>query len=166
MGNQHSQDQKVDHGQINTFGVLYKNQTYQKHVVQRNIIERRLAPFYSGKETMEDFENQVKEWETEKKSILMDSEPIECPICFLYYPKNINYTRCCDQPICTDCFLQIKRSETTFEPAECPYCVQPHFGIVYHPPRSTGYKEKRESGLRKKSIGHQHPSVVTSGRNV
>ncbi|ORX72602.1 hypothetical protein DL89DRAFT_79966 [Linderina pennispora] len=34
---------------------------------------------------------------------------IECPICFLYYPQNINYTRCCHKPVCTECFVQIKR---------------------------------------------------------
>ncbi|TPX46636.1 hypothetical protein SeMB42_g02313 [Synchytrium endobioticum] len=61
---------------------------------------------------------------------------IECPICFLYYPKTINYTRCCEKPLCTECFLQIRRPETNFEPATCPYCVEPHFGIVYKPPSS------------------------------
>ncbi|QPG73411.1 hypothetical protein FOA43_000721 [Brettanomyces nanus] len=35
----------------------------------------------------------------------------ECPICFLYYPKNMNLTRCCVQPICTECFVQMKRLE-------------------------------------------------------
>lgn len=33
----------------------------------------------------------------------------ECPICFLYYPRNLNMTRCCSQPICTECFVQMKR---------------------------------------------------------
>lgn len=42
--------------------------------------------------------------------------PIECPICFLWYPENINYCRCCHQPICTECFVEIKRSENG-EPA-------------------------------------------------
>ncbi|KAJ3975626.1 hypothetical protein EV361DRAFT_472684 [Lentinula raphanica] len=64
---------------------------------------------------------------------------IECPICFLYYPPNINHSRCCDQAICTECFVQIKRSEPTTthlvsEPAACPYCVQENFGVVYTPP--------------------------------
>jgi hypothetical protein len=41
--------------------------------------------------------------------------------------------------ICTECFIQIKRSEPTTthivsEPAACPYCVQDNFGIVYTPP--------------------------------
>ncbi|KAF9050640.1 hypothetical protein BDZ89DRAFT_1098701 [Hymenopellis radicata] len=64
---------------------------------------------------------------------------VECPICFLYYPPNINHSRCCDHPICTECFVQIKRSEPTTthlvsDPAACPYCVQEHFGVVYKPP--------------------------------
>jgi hypothetical protein len=57
-----------------------------------------------------------------------------------YYPPNINYSRCCEQPICTECFVQIKRAEPTpqhleSEPAACPYCVQEDFGVVYTPPK-------------------------------
>ncbi|TCD60412.1 SNF1-interacting protein [Steccherinum ochraceum] len=64
---------------------------------------------------------------------------VECPICFLYYPPNINHSRCCDQAICTECFVQIKRADPTTthlvsEPASCPYCVQENFGVVYTPP--------------------------------
>lgn len=88
----------------------------------------------------------------------------ECPICFLYYPPYLNKTRCCDQAICSECFVQIKRPdphvpdhvdpiasplnvvpnaepdegdhETTLvsEPAACPFCVQPEFGVTYDPP--------------------------------
>ncbi|KZV91088.1 hypothetical protein EXIGLDRAFT_837384 [Exidia glandulosa HHB12029] len=64
---------------------------------------------------------------------------VECPICLLYYPPNINRSRCCDQAICTECFVQIKRAEPTTthlvsEPAACPYCVRENFGVVYTPP--------------------------------
>ena len=90
----------------------------------------------------------------------------ECPICFLYYPPYLNRTRCCDQSICSECFVQIKRpdphppehadpnapqppqppqspsedgsgeQESTLvsEPAACPFCVQPEFGVTYEPP--------------------------------
>ena len=85
----------------------------------------------------------------------------ECPICFLYYPPYLNKTRCCDQPICSECFVQIKRPDPhppehadpstpappanegaesvdpeslVSEPAACPFCVQPEFGITYEPP--------------------------------
>lgn len=91
----------------------------------------------------------------------------ECPICFLYYPKNLNVSRCCQQPICTECFVQIKRKDPHFknnngeittdvdnlnsedipdssdalisECASCPYCATPDFGITYTPP----IKQKR-----------------------
>jgi hypothetical protein len=86
----------------------------------------------------------------------------ECPICFLYYPPYLNTTRCCEQPICSECFVQIKRPDPhppeheqpdpnappvpeeerqaqeegllVSEIATCPYCKQPEFGITYTPP--------------------------------
>ncbi|KAF5024361.1 hypothetical protein F66182_3548 [Fusarium sp. NRRL 66182] len=85
----------------------------------------------------------------------------ECPICFLTYPPYLNRTRCCDQPICSECFVQIKRADPHLpehhpngeardpneglnpedppemlisEPSACPYCQQPEFGVTYDPP--------------------------------
>ena len=82
----------------------------------------------------------------------------ECPICFMYYPPYLNKTRCCDQPICSECFVQIKRpdphppehhddpsnpnpepkpeEEVTLvsEPSQCPFCVTQEFGVTYEPP--------------------------------
>ncbi|KAH8552334.1 hypothetical protein BGW37DRAFT_519866 [Umbelopsis sp. PMI_123] len=60
---------------------------------------------------------------------------VECPICFLYYPANINYTRCCHQPICSECFVHIRQpTNPSMGTATCPFCVEPNFGIVYNPP--------------------------------
>ncbi|KAF8844917.1 hypothetical protein BDN67DRAFT_1007712 [Paxillus ammoniavirescens] len=115
---------------------------------------------------------------------------IECPICFLYYPPNINHSRCCDQAICTECFVQIKRTEPTTthlvsEPAACPYCVQENFGVVYTPPSwragigsegmtspswadaPRGSQQSTPSSTaarkrRRKSFGHDSPDVVTT----
>ncbi len=84
----------------------------------------------------------------------------ECPICFLSYPPYLNHTRCCDQAICSECFVQIKRADPHYpeghgdhsgspnpdlhpeeqagqlisEPSCCPYCQQPEFGVTYEPP--------------------------------
>lgn len=41
--------------------------------------------------------------------VVLYTGAIECPICFLFYPKLLNLTRCCAQPICTECFVEIKR---------------------------------------------------------
>ncbi|EJU05709.1 hypothetical protein DACRYDRAFT_113764 [Dacryopinax primogenitus] len=112
---------------------------------------------------------------------------IECPICFLYYPPNINRTRCCDHYICTECFVQIKRADPTpqhlvSEPAACPYCVQDNFGVIYAAPAwragigSEGYPSPdlykvSSSGSiappppmakqRRQSLSHTAPGVVT-----
>nr|OQO17579.1 hypothetical protein B0A51_15202 [Rachicladosporium sp. CCFEE 5018] len=82
-------------------------------------------------------------------------EVLECPICFMYYPPHLNKTRCCDQPICSECFVQIKRPDPhppeheqpgqqrapeeeadllVSEIAACPFCVAPEFGVTYDPP--------------------------------
>jgi hypothetical protein len=97
----------------------------------------------------------------------------ECPICFLYYPPYLNKTRCCDQPICSECFVQIKRpdphppehhddpdnpnpassSETEYElvseVATCPFCKQPEFGVTYDSPpfrRGLAYNDHHRLG--------------------
>ncbi|EPQ58422.1 hypothetical protein GLOTRDRAFT_72827 [Gloeophyllum trabeum ATCC 11539] len=115
---------------------------------------------------------------------------VECPICFLYYPPNINYSRCCEQAICTECFVQIKRADPTpthlvSEPAACPYCMQENFGVVYTPPSwragigsegstppswpdSAGGSSQPTSPMpptmkrRRKSFGADSPDVVTT----
>ncbi|CAG8562058.1 5502_t:CDS:2 [Ambispora gerdemannii] len=76
---------------------------------------------------------------------------VECPICFLYYPRNINHSRCCDKPICTECFVQIKRPEAgslgaNNSPAVCPFCVEPNFGVCYTPPSFSAGLNATEAG--------------------
>jgi hypothetical protein len=88
----------------------------------------------------------------------------ECPICFLFYPRMLNRSRCCAQPICTECFVQMRRLEPHFphdedggagdtntggtgeidtetdpnklisEPVKCPFCAVDEFGVTYVPP--------------------------------
>lgn len=85
-------------------------------------------------------------------------DPIECPICFLFYPNSLNMTRCCAQPICSECFVQMKRAEPhprhdepepdtllgqldlISEPTACPYCAMTDFGVVYSPRHGPGAK--------------------------
>ncbi|KAM0792449.1 hypothetical protein ACM66B_005126 [Microbotryomycetes sp. NB124-2] len=109
----------------------------------------------------------------------------ECPICFLYYPPNMVHTRCCDQPICTECFVQIKRAEPDAthlesEPAACPYCMEPNFGCVYfreptRPVLQQPQGSDNSSGIsiegvttetrpkpRRKSFAHTDKDVVTT----
>ncbi|KAK4510459.1 uncharacterized protein ATC70_004889 [Mucor velutinosus] len=113
---------------------------------------------------------------------MLYNDAVECPICFLYYPANINYSRCCDQPICTECFVQIHRPiETPSVPATCPFCMEENYGILYEPPTwSERFQARSRSGShstmtgtrhttsgvggsdgpRRESVGHKNPDVV------
>lgn len=109
----------------------------------------------------------------------------ECPICFLYYPPYLNKTRCCDQSICSECFVQIKRPdphppehhddpnnpnpppapetdyELVSEVATCPFCKQPEFGVTYEAPpfrRGIVYNEHHKVG--------NHISAMSSSSSV
>ena len=138
----------------------------------------------------------------------------ECPICFLYYPPYLNKTRCCDQAICSECFVQIKRpdphppehadptaprpspaenvnaevvdpEELISEPAACPFCVQPEFGVTYDPPpfrrgltyvnqvsnhplanRSSAMSSESSLGSVLSSGGHMSPTNATRRRTT
>ncbi|SCV68986.1 BQ2448_2006 [Microbotryum intermedium] len=105
------------------------------------------------------------------------SKAVECPICFLYYPPPMVHTRCCDQPICTECFVQIKRAEPTTthlesEPAACPFCMEPNFGCIYTKEMNDSNGSASsfsivagvagEQKRRRKSFAHTEKEVVTT----
>jgi hypothetical protein len=106
---------------------------------------------------------------------------LECPICFLFYPKFTNTTRCCAQPICSECFVQIKRSDPhppyhnepgvsaedeqtlVSEPACCPYCAMPEFGVVYIPsPYRAGISPPTKSHLSPLSLFSHHSTPMST----
>lgn len=123
----------------------------------------------------------------------------ECPICFLFYPRYLNFTRCCGQPICTECFVQIKRADPhpphddegsggngsssggrngnvdgnatdvsfVSEPACCPYCMLPDFGVTFVPcPVRSGLEpsdgKKKLSFARKNSNSKDDECAISS----
>nr|ODN99686.1 zf-C3HC4 type zinc finger protein [Cryptococcus depauperatus CBS 7855] len=94
-----------------------------------------------GMHKQKDSRREEENVERERRERRAYKDAIECPICFLNYPPNINTSRCCQQPVCTECFVQIKRSEPTLthiqsEPACCPFCVETDFGVIYERPLS------------------------------
>jgi hypothetical protein len=123
----------------------------------------------------------------------------ECPICFMFYPPYLNKTRCCDQPICSECFVQIKRPDPhppehhgdaenptptptpepqeeiqlVSEPAACPFCVQPEFGVSFEPPpfrRGLVYNQQGQTPLgsatsaMSSTSSLNSPNVTSPGR--
>ncbi|KAI9024997.1 hypothetical protein CLU79DRAFT_92702 [Phycomyces nitens] len=114
----------------------HSKRDYDDNILKQLILNRRLGPFYKGTLGSHGHgHGQGDCWlliiyigQVEPQMSLRGS--VECPICFLYYPSDINYTRCCDQPICTECFLHIQPTPDTSQ-ASCPYCVQDTFGVIY-----------------------------------
>lgn len=157
--------------------------TIDKTVIKKDRKKKRIVV---QKKKLNDQENYHYYLISNEKKLysLLYSNSVECPICFLFYPANINFTRCCDQPICTECFVQIKKgpgdyntsSSSNASHINCPYCMTEEFGIIYSSPSTSSLllsKEKHNvqvisttSGLsdiqrtKRKSIESSHPDVV------
>lgn len=113
--------------------------------------------------------------------VFLYKEPLECPICCLDYPPYLNLTRCCEQAICSECFVQIKRPDPhapehtepdpnappmseeerqaqaegllVSEVATCPFCKLPEFGVTYNAPPF------------KRGLTYNSPYGITSARS-
>ncbi|KAI8367294.1 hypothetical protein BD560DRAFT_399825 [Blakeslea trispora] len=99
---------------------------------------------------------------------MLYNDAVECPICFLYYPANVNYSRCCDQPICTECFVQIHRPvETPSSPATCPFCMEENYGVIYEVPLwSEKFQARSRSGSHSTVSGTRHTTSGVGESNV
>ncbi|CCH59699.1 hypothetical protein TBLA_0B08830 [Henningerozyma blattae CBS 6284] len=139
---------------------IFKARLYRKRIIWQ---DRENEKYLEKK-----IEDQGKSKESPGKNLFLPSDDLkkvmykngtECPICFLYFPQPMNHSKCCNQPICTECFVQIKRARPHFphdeadpneaveneaekdphllisEPASCPYCASPNFTITYTPPQ-------------------------------
>ncbi|KAI8340425.1 hypothetical protein BD560DRAFT_412404 [Blakeslea trispora] len=186
-----SRTKVIDCGSTKPLGLYQPNSEYDSKRIQELIETKRLSPFYKGLSNPFDSAFNQENDKSTKSSIKSDKSSkrrfhkrrkersdlyqnaIECPICFLYYPANINFTRCCDQPICTECFVQIKKNPSDFRrDIDCPYCMTESFGVVYY--RFTLDKKKSVSSeirsttsgitshenTRRKSLDSNHPNVV------
>ncbi|PKA64446.1 hypothetical protein AXF42_Ash007191 [Apostasia shenzhenica] len=101
---------------------LYHLQDIDYKKLRKLILDAKLAPCYPG----------------DDDDCSLDLE--ECPICFLHYPS-LNRSKCCTKGICTECFLQMKPSQST-RPAQCPFCKTSNYAVEYR-----GAKTKEEKGV-------------------
>ena len=143
-----------------SWGALVRlDKDYDTHLVKKLIRARRLAPFYPGSSDSSDNSStanlagsadsgtsETVAASTKKPKRKSDPEEecfdekwlkeglVECPICLLGYPRNVNYTACCRQPLCTACFVKLKRPNSG-RVISCPFCVYANFSVQYHKPR-------------------------------
>ncbi|KAJ1030942.1 hypothetical protein NDA18_002169 [Ustilago nuda] len=142
---------KVDQGGLIPHGLYTAPKDYDQHFVRQSILDRRLAPFCKGSD------DEVAYADKKFNS--------ECPICFLYYPSPLNFSRCCHQPICSECFVQMKRADPTStnppssQSRSCPFCVEPEFGVTYVPP------EALQPGRQSSGSASDSPNDATDAAN-
>lgn len=132
---------------------IHKSSNFYKRQEQKQKLKLLIEKVKELQRLEEDNYFQIKEKDNKNKYLPSDElllelykTSVECPICFVYYPDNLNLCRCCLQPICTECFVQIKRldphpphEETDeelpntliSEPANCPYCAMTDFGVIF-----------------------------------
>ncbi|KAK6460921.1 transcription factor [Scheffersomyces coipomensis] len=152
----------IDNHKIHKSANYYKRQEQKLKLKNllikiKNLQKDEELKFMIEKEKAKSSDNTNVEISSNDLLLALYQNPLECPICFLYYPANLNISRCCLQPICTECFVQIKRldphpphDETSnnqnnadkkflphtliSEAASCPYCASPEFGVTYDTP--------------------------------
>jgi hypothetical protein len=105
---------------------LYPSCNWDLKTIRKLIIEKKLAPFYPGRE--------------EKDSAELD----ECPICFMFYAGGLNRTKCCHKGVCTECFLQIKKPGAPLAESICPFCNRARFTVVFLGPKSREERLKED----------------------
>eukprot|EP00761_Pharyngomonas_kirbyi_P006827 gb/GECH01006836.1/.p1 GENE.gb/GECH01006836.1/~~gb/GECH01006836.1/.p1 ORF type:complete len:311 (+),score=103.70 gb/GECH01006836.1/:1-933(+) len=113
---------------------LYPRCDWDERTVRKLIINKSLAPCYPGQD-----EDKLPE----------DKDPTieECPICMLNYPGGLNRCNCCNQSICTECYLQIKKPKQGS--AVCPFCNASNYSVQYKGP-------KTQEEIQEEQIEQQH----------
>jgi hypothetical protein len=146
---------------------------YDAKLVKKLIRQRRLAPFYVANDPEEvdsessdaSIDGKVQKFKRNRKnrddpeliesqyfdSKLLQESLLDCPICLLAYPRNTNYTECCKQPLCTTCFVKIKRPSSG-RVITCPFCNHVNFSVCYHKPRWLAELAKEDESLRDAAI--------------
>ncbi|KAI3407043.2 SIP5 [Candida oxycetoniae] len=150
--NEDFEEDDVDRHKIHKSNNYFKRQE-EKAKLKSLISKMKEAQKDEENKFLEIKKNHGKQCFSKDLMLKLYRSPCECPICFLYYPPFLNVSRCCLQPICSECFVQIKRLDPhpphddpsnqqageqphslISEPASCPYCAMPNFGVTYDPP--------------------------------
>ncbi|RYP73515.1 hypothetical protein DL771_003554 [Monosporascus sp. 5C6A] len=108
-------EEHVDGGYLVTMGIYTASEDFSKPIVRQLQIERKVAPFWRG---LDDFNENWAEHQ-----IIAAARGLEIPQADVV-PENL--------------LPQLRAAESLgeliMEPAKCPYCTQPEFGVTYEPP--------------------------------
>ncbi|PJF17207.1 hypothetical protein PSACC_03007 [Paramicrosporidium saccamoebae] len=113
---------------------------YDAGAVEKLIMSKRLAPFYEG-EPDASVEGNVsdtslsggEELKKEKRRLFRRSSKQRGHYEAQCFPRNINKTVCCNQALCTQCFVNLRRPPSG-RTLSCPFCNRRDFSIRYCAP--------------------------------
>ncbi|CAG8465823.1 15971_t:CDS:2 [Acaulospora colombiana] len=175
MGNSMNKDkaeETVDGGQLVPHGVYKLPQDWDVKSVRKFIIERKLAPFYKGLADYDESWDEVtltthnlpKSVEA-KKSSAFNGE------CHAQGSQVLRRSATLNTPICTECFVQIKRPESgtlgaNNSPAVCPFCVETNFGVYYKPPPFSAGVGSENMPNSIQNLSNSQPSQPSSSSSL
>lgn len=109
---------------------LYSKCLWDEKHVARLIVRGDLAPRHPGQD-----ERSAR-------------APEECPICMLNYPS-LNFARCCQARLCTECYLQVRPPRHSKEP--CPFCKHRRLEAGFRGARDPAELEREADDARRAS---------------
>jgi hypothetical protein len=123
MGRSASKEQNVPPQFLKPQGV-YKSYDWEDRTLRKLILSKKLSPFFPPPESKSE-----------------DNE--ECPICLMCYAGGLNRSACCQQSICSECYLQVRKNPRDYH-AECPFCKTRPYNITYKGPKTSEEKFKEQ----------------------
>lgn len=123
MGRNHSRE-TIDPKLLAPHGV-YAHCAWDAHTLRRMVLSKKVSPFFPP------LENQVERTD-------------ECPICMMFYFGGLNRSACCGQPICSECFFQVKKPSkkssggggAAANQSLCPFCNTKPYHVIYRGPKT------------------------------
>ncbi|KAM3122629.1 hypothetical protein CJJ07_003079 [Candidozyma auris] len=178
----------ADNHKIHLSANYFRRQEQKKKVKELTVSMKELQKQHEM-EYMAAKQSQKQDPNVPSKELLLKlyRHSAECPICFLYFPPYLNVSRCCGQPICSECFVQIRRLDPhpphddvsnensaeiphtlISEYANCPFCAMPNFGVTYDPPKdlSVGIGGITSPAYYKGPLAATEEAVVSSSDEV
>lgn len=93
-------------------------------------MERKLAPFYPP---------------IDEDNAPTDLGPVEeCPLCFLSFVGGMNATLCCNQRMCSECYIQVQEPPGVPGLKDCPFCMRSSFMAVFRVLTDAEIKAEKE----------------------
>jgi len=131
--------------------IVEQKAKFNDKTVTQLISEGKLAPL------------EIKEMRNNESIIGVDVS--ECPICFLTY-KSLNDSSCCNEKICTNCYIALRNDSCAAFSNRCPFCHQVGFLTKYNKKSKFDYMNDENMDYVHKSKDYQSRAHIVEVSQV